>query len=319
MRVGLLVNPTAGKGRGAALGERARRRLVGAGHGVLDLSGPDLETARAMATSAMAAGAIDVLAVVGGDGLAHLGVNLCAATDVPLLIVAAGSGNDNARSLGLPVRDPEAAVDLLADGWIRAVDAGRTTTRADVGADLDQPPRWWLGVLGGGFDSVVTERAHRLRWPRGPMRYTLAVVLELPLFRPIPYAVTVDDVRIETRAMLVAVGNGPAFGGGMLVCPDASYDDGLLDVVILHQVSIPRFLTIYPQVFRGRHLAQPEVQVLRGRRVRLEAACIITQADGERFGALPLDLEVVPGALRVVVPRPAELSAGDAGRTGAPR
>ena len=132
MRVGLLVNPTAGKGRGAALGERARRRLVGAGHGVLDLSGPDLETARAMATSAMAAGAIDVLAVVGGDGLAHLGVNLCAATDVPLLIVAAGSGNDNARSLGLPVRDPEAAVDLLADGWIRAVDAGRTTTRADV-------------------------------------------------------------------------------------------------------------------------------------------------------------------------------------------
>ncbi|WP_295692488.1 diacylglycerol kinase family protein [Lapillicoccus sp.] len=302
-RVGLIVNPTAGKGQGAVLGERTRRRLVGTGQEVLDLSGRDLAEARAQAREAVEAGAVDVLAVVGGDGLAHLGVNLCAGTDVPLLIVAAGSGNDNARSLGLPVRDPEAAVDLLVDGQIRAIDAGRTTAGVDGGTDRDQSVRWWLGVLGGGFDSIVTERAHRLRWPRGPSRYTLAVALELPRFRAIPYAVTVDDVRIETEAMLVAVANGPAFGGGMLVCPDASYDDGLLDVLILHKVSTRRFLRIYPQVFRGRHVAQPEVQVLRGRRVRLEAAGIMTQADGERFEPLPLDVEVVQGALRVVCPR----------------
>ena len=276
---------------------------MGAGHDVDDLSGADLEEARRHATAAIEAGAIDVLAVVGGDGLAHLGVNLCAGTDVPLLIVAAGSGNDNARSLGLPMLDPEAAVDLLVDGRVRAVDAGRTTARVDSGADRDHSARWWLGVLGGGFDSIVTERAHRLRWPRGPMRYTVAMALELPLFSAIPYAVTVDDVRIETEAMLVAVANGPAFGGGMLVCPDASYDDGLLDVLLLHKVSTLRFLMIYPQVFRGTHVAQPEVQIVRGRRVRLEAAGVVTQADGERFERLPLDVEVVPGALRVVCPR----------------
>lgn len=297
-RVGLLVNPTAGKGRGAALGERARVRLVALGFEVHDLSGHDLDEARTHARAALHAGAIDVLAVVGGDGLAHLGVNLCAGTSVPLLIIAAGSGNDNARCLGLPVLDPEAAVDLLRGGRLRAVDAGRIVG-SEAGAEGQ---RWWLGVLGGGFDSIVTERAHRLRWPHGPMRYNVAVLLELPFFRAIPYVVLVDDVRIETTAMLVAVANGPAFGGGMLVCPDAAYDDGVFDVLVLHRVSPLKFLFIFPKVFRGRHVTHREVQIVRGRRVRLEAAGIMTQADGERFAPLPLEVEVVPGALLVVAP-----------------
>ncbi|MEP6800130.1 MAG: diacylglycerol kinase family protein [Lapillicoccus sp.] len=310
-RVGLLINPTAGKGRGAALGERARVRLVALGFEVHDLSGHDLDEARTRARAALDDGAIDVLAVVGGDGLAHLGVNLCAGTPVPLLLIAAGSGNDNARCLGLPVLDPEAAVDLLRGGRLRAVDAGRIV-ESDAGAEAGrivwsdagaEGQRWWLGVLGGGFDSIVTERAHRLRWPHGPMRYNVAVLLELPFFRAIPYVVQVDDVRIETTAMLVAVANGPAFGGGMLVCPDAAYDDGLFDVLVLHRVSILKFLFIFPKVFRGRHVTHREVQIVRGRRVRLEAAGIMTQADGERFAPLPLEVEVVPGALLVVVPR----------------
>jgi diacylglycerol kinase (ATP) len=112
--------------------------------------------------------------------------------------------------------------------------------------------------------------------------------------------VTVDGDRQETEAMLVAVANGPAFGGGMRLAPDASYDDGLLDVVILHRVSRAEFLRVFPQVFKGTHVTHPRVQVLRGRTVRLEAPHIVTQADGERFEPLPLDLEVVPGALTVV-------------------
>ena len=91
-----------------------------------------------------------------------------------------------------------------------------------------------------------------------------------------------------------------AFGGGMRVAPDASYDDGLLDVVILHRVSRAEFVRVFPRVFTGTHVTHPQVQVLRGRRIRLEAPGIITQADGERFEPLPLDLEVAPGALMVV-------------------
>jgi diacylglycerol kinase (ATP) len=292
-RVGLLTNPTAGRGRGAAYGVRAAAALRAAGHQVVDLSGPDAATAAETAREALDAAAVDVLTVVGGDGMVHLGANLCARRPTPMAVVAAGTGNDNARELGLPLRDPVAAAALVTAGGTRAVDLGRCVT-ARGGT------RWWIGVLGGGFDSVVNERAARMRWPRGPMRYNVAVARELPVFRPIPYHVTVDGEEIVTEAMLVAVANGPAFGGGMRVAPDASYDDGLLDVVILHRVSRAEFVRVFPRVFKGTHVTHPQVQLLRGRHVRLEAPGIVTQADGERFEPLPLDLEVVPGALTVV-------------------
>jgi diacylglycerol kinase (ATP) len=292
-RVGLLVNPTAGRGRGAAYGVQAAAALRAAGHELVDLSGRDEATAAGRARDALEADQIDVLAVVGGDGMVHLGANLCAGGPTPLAVVAAGTGNDNARELGLPVRDPHAAAALVTAGRTRPVDLGRCVTAAGV-------TRWWIGVLGGGFDSVVNERASRMRWPRGPMRYNVAVARELPVFRPIPYVVTVDDDRRETEAMLVAVANGPSFGGGMRVAPDALYDDGRLDVVILHRVSRAEFVRVFPRVFRGTHVSHPRVEILHGRRVRLEAQGIVTQADGERFEPLPLDLEVVPGALTVV-------------------
>ncbi len=294
--MGLIVNPTAGRGRGARAGARVGAALPAAGHHVQDLSGPDIESARANARAALAEGAVDVLAVVGGDGMVHLGANLTAGTGIPLAIVAAGSGNDNARELRLPVHDPDAAVALIDAGHTRIVDAGRCRTASGE-------VQWWVGVLGGGFDSVVLERATRWSWPQGAMRYNLAVLRELPTFRPIPYAVEVDGVRFETAAMLVAVANGPAFGGGMRVCPDARYDDGLFDVMILHAMSVAAFVRVFPSVFRGTHIGHPKVQILRGRRVRLESAGIMTQADGERFEPLPVDLELVPGALRIVAAR----------------
>jgi diacylglycerol kinase (ATP) len=292
-RVGLLTNPTAGRGRGAAYGVQAAAILRAAGHAIVDLSGPDEATAASRARKALDAYRIDVLTVVGGDGMVHLGANLCAGGTTPLAVVAAGTGNDNARELGLPVRDPAAAAALVSAGLTRPVDLGRVTTSAGL-------ERWWVGVLGGGFDSVVNERAARMRWPSGPMRYNVAVARELPVFRPIPYVVTVDGERRATEAMLVAVANGPAFGGGMRVAPQASYDDGLLDVVILHRVTRAEFVRVFPRVFKGTHVSHPRVEILRGRRVRLEAPGIVTQADGERFEPLPLDLEVVPGALNVV-------------------
>jgi diacylglycerol kinase (ATP) len=293
-RVGLLTNPTAGKGRGAVFGRRAAAALSAAGHTVLDLSGPDLATAAARAREARDAHTVDVLVVVGGDGMAHVGAGLCARTGLPLALVAAGTGNDNARELGLPVGNPEAAAALVTSGRVRTVDLGRCRSGGQE--------RWWLGVLGGGFDSVVAERAGRMTWPRGPMRYNLAIARELPTFRAIPYALTLDGRREETEAMLVAVANGPAFGGGMRVAPDALYDDGLLDVVVLHRVSRTQFLRVFPRVYAGTHTSHPQVEIRRARTVRLEAAGIVAQADGERFEALPLDLDVVPGALRVVAP-----------------
>jgi len=294
-RVALIVNPTSGKGVGRGLGEQTRALLHVAGHEVLDVSGRDYEQARDRGRDAVAAG-VETVVVVGGDGMVHLGVNLCAGTPTRLAVVAAGTGNDFARNLGLPVRDAPAAVALLTDGCTRSIDVGRV--RHGVAGE-----RWFGGVLGAGFDAVVNARAGRMSWPRGQMRYNLAVLRELPVFRPIPYAIELDGHRVETRAMLVAVANTTSFGGGMRVCPDADVTDGYLDVMIVHALSIPAFLRVFPKVYSGSHTTHPAVEIHRVRRVRLEAQGIRSQADGEAFAELPIDAEVVPGALRVLTPR----------------
>ncbi|NUO35837.1 MAG: diacylglycerol kinase [Dermatophilaceae bacterium] len=291
-RVALIVNPTSGKGVGRQLGAQARRLLAEAGHDVVDVSGETYQQARSQALAAVSEG-VDTVVVVGGDGMVHLGVNVCAGSSTRLAVVAAGTGNDFARNLGLPVRDATTAVSLLTDGCTREVDLGRVSH--GVAGE-----KWFGGVLGAGFDAVVNARAQRMTWPRGQMRYNLAVLRELPVFRPIPYAVELDGHRTETRAMLVAVANTTSFGGGMRVCPDADVADGLFDVMIVHALSVPAFLRVFPKVYSGSHTTHPAVEIRRARRVRLEARGIQSQADGESFAELPIDAEVVPGALRVV-------------------
>jgi diacylglycerol kinase (ATP) len=300
-RVGLVVNPTAGKNRGMALGLEVAQRMRNAGHEVLDLSDESYASARDRALGAIAQG-LDVLAVVGGDGMVHLGVELAAETRTTLAIVAAGTGNDVARGLGLPVHDPVRAADLVTTGTPRTIDAVRHV-------DTHGGRHWFVGVLGAGFDSVVNERANTWPWPKGKMRYNLAILRELPLFKAIPYVVTIDGVRHETRAMLVVVGNGPSYGGGMRVLPDASFDDGLLDVLLLHEISTVEFLRVFPKVFKGAHVDHPAVEIIRGRSVTLEADRIVAYADGERFAPLPITVEVVPGAVTVLAPSRASLNA----------
>ncbi len=290
-RVGLLVNRTSGRGRAAALGAALQHQLRTRGHTVVDLPASSAAEALAQARHAVAGRLVDALAVVGGDGTAHVGVNACALTGIPLAILPAGSGNDSARALGLVAGDVAGVAELLASASVRTVDAGRADGQ-----------RWWLGVLGAGFDAVVGERVLRMRRLHGRARYVAAVLRELPAFRGIRYTVHVDDARIDTEAMLVAVANGPSFGSGMRVCPDARMDDGRFDVLVLHRVSLVEFLRVFPRVYSGRHVDHPAVEVRRGQRVRLEADGVTAQADGERFGRLPLDLELVAGALQVVAP-----------------
>ena len=292
-RLGLMINPTSGKNTGAQVGQQALSLLRDAGVDVLDLSASDARSAVEQGRAAIESGAIDRLVAGGGDGMVHLGANLCAGTPVPLGVIAAGTGNDIARELGLPVRDAAASVQRILSGSTRQVDAARHTT-----ATGEQ--KWFLGVLAAGFDAVVNERANQLTWPKGPMRYNLAILRELPVFRAIPYTLVLDGERIDTEAMLVAVGNGPAYGGDMRVTPDAAFDDGLLDVLILRKISTFEFLRVFPRVFKGTHVSHHAVQIRRARTVSLEAKGIVSYADGERFAPLPMSMEVVPGALTVL-------------------
>jgi diacylglycerol kinase (ATP) len=288
------INPSASFGKGRGVGPAAVDALRRLGHDVVPLSEPDFPSLVDAARTALGGGA-DALVVVGGDGMVNLGVNLVAETATPLGIIPSGTGNDMARGLGIPVGDTAAAVRALERALAagpRVLDAGRVTSAAGT--------RWYACVLSAGFDSVVTERANRMRRPRGRARYTIALLLELARLRPVPYRLTIDGVAVEEQALLVCVGNNVSFGGGMRVTPDAVLDDGLLDALVVRPLSRTQFLRIFPRVFRGEHITDPRVSIVRGRRIRIEAARMVAYGDGERFGALPVDIDCVPGALRVL-------------------
>ena len=309
-RIGLVANPSAGKGRAAAAAPQLTGMLRARGHEILDLSADSAGAALAKALTAVASGSIDALAVLGGDGMAHLGVNACAGTEIPLAIVPAGTGNDIADSLGLArgnLLQAAAALDALQ---LRRIDAGRIVGGVDAIVDRSasgevpgsSPARAWFGgSVYAGFDAVVNARANQWRWPRGQMRYNLAILRELPVFRAIPYVIETDEQHIETEAMLVVVANVRSYGGGMRVAPDALPDDGLLDVLILHRLPRHEFIRVFPTVFSGGHVGHPAVELLQARRVSLEAHGIPVFADGEPFTRLPVTVEVVPGAVTMVV------------------
>lgn len=293
-RIGLLINPTAGKHRGEQVGTRIADLLEAGGRDVVDLTGLDASRAQTKALAAVESGDIDMLVVAGGDGAAGLGANICAGTDVPLGIVAVGTGNDNARELGLPVQDVDASVDRILNGQTRRMDLGR------VLGDDGQRVRDYLGVLSCGFDAVVNERANTMVWPRGPQRYNLAILRELPVFGSIRYQLTIDGAEREVDGMLVCIANGRAFGGGMKVAPAADVEDGLLDVVIVHDIPMSTFLSVFPKVFKGTHTSHPAVEIIRGARIHIATDRIVSYADGERVAPLPLTVEAAPGALLMV-------------------
>lgn len=306
-RVAVAVNPASGQGRGAAAGEAAIAALQAAGLGVDKLVGVDAADLRRLVLAALAVPQPpDALVMVGGDGMVHLGVGACIASSVPLGIVAAGTGNDVARAVGLPIGDPAAAVRAIVTGLGATGSPGPRRVIDVIHARSDDDQEWWFaGVLAAGFDAVVNERANGWTWPSGRARYVLAMLRELPLFRARAYTVTLDGETTRLKAMLVAVGNAPSYGGGMKVVPDAKLDDGLLDVLLVQEVSTFAFLRIFPRVYGGSHVHDPRVEVRRGRSVTLEVepyqgSTVVGYADGERLGPLPLTCTVLPGVLSVL-------------------
>ncbi|TXN29913.1 diacylglycerol kinase family protein [Lacisediminihabitans profunda] len=291
------INPSAAFGRGSAVGAQVVSALRTAGLEVTALSEPSFDALVAATRHALDLGT-SALVMVGGDGMVNLGANLLAGSSIPLGIVPSGTGNDTARGLGIPLDDTDAAIAVLLDALTRPP---RVIDAARVGAP-GGPQRWFVGVLAAGFDAVVNERANLMRWPRGRSRYTLALLRELAVLRPRRYRLVLDGVESQTDAMLVSVGNNTSLGGGMLVTPNALLDDGLLDVLVVQPLSRLAFLRIFPRVFKGTHLTDPRVAVHRARTVSIDSEGLVAYADGERIGPLPLEVEVVPGALRVLAP-----------------
>jgi diacylglycerol kinase (ATP) len=285
--IALLTNPTAGRGRATRVRDAALARLREAGLVVRNLHGRDVDEAADLAQQCVA-DEVEALVVCGGDGMVHLAAQAVATTPTALGIIPAGTGNDVARYFGIPRKDPLAAADLVIGGETRTIDLGRSGSR------------YFVTVLAAGFDAVVNERANRMTWPRGQLRYTLATLAELRVFEPLPYVLQLDDQQLSLDAMLVAVGNGPSFGGGLRITEGAVLDDGMLDVVIIKPMSKPGLVRTYPRLFKGTHVTHPQYEHHLARSVTVAAPGIVSYADGERFGPLPLTVECAPGALTVL-------------------
>ncbi|HWK19182.1 MAG TPA: diacylglycerol kinase family protein [Microbacteriaceae bacterium] len=312
-RLVVAINPNASFGKARDAGPRAVELLRAAGHEVRPLVAPTGTLLAERAREEVEAGA-DALVVVGGDGMVHLAANILAETDTPLGLIPTGTGNDLAKGLGLPEHSVEAAVEALLAALERepiVLDTG-IVEWGEAGA---RDSRRFVGAVSCGFDAIVNERANAMRHPKGQSRYTLAILRELVALRPIPYRIEFDGQVLELDGALVSVANNRSLGG-MLITPDASMTDGLLDLFVVRSLSRTAFLRIYPKVYRGEHVSDPRVQIIRASRIRVglrsdarsslrersEPTGIVGYADGERLGPLPVDVRVVPASLRCYAP-----------------
>jgi len=280
----VVVNPKAGLGAAASLATQVVGFLSSRGISYRMISPNSAAETRSLVRESLRSGKTTKLLSVGGDGLFHLLLQFAVEFNIPLAVAPGGTGNDFYRTLGW--FDHE-----ITDYLERLIST--EPTLVDVGVVDGE---YFGAVLSSGFDSVVNERANKMKWPKGPAKYNAAIALELPRFKAIEFKIFSDEKVLEVEAMLIAIGNGQSYGGGMRVCPDSDLHDGLFDVMILHPVSKFEFLKVFPTVYNGTHIEHPQVEVFRAKHIRIESRAV-AYADGERIGQLPVQVESLPQSL----------------------
>jgi YegS/Rv2252/BmrU family lipid kinase len=290
--VRLIVNPAAGGGRAARLVAEVEGTLRGRGATVVTTRTTSIAHARALAVEAHAAGALPV--TLSGDGLVGCVAGALAglgADEPPLMgVLPGGRGNDFARMVGIPSEVREAAA-LVLDG---------TPTPIDLGT-VDGAP--FVGIASLGFDSDANRIANDGPAWLGSLVYAYAALRALATYRHATFTVETDGQPRTFTGWSVAVANGSTYGGGMILAPGARLDDGLLDVVLTTATSRLRFLRTLPKIFKGAHVGEPSIELLRGAVVRVSAdRPFVVYADGDPIGALPASIGVLPAAVRVLLP-----------------
>lgn len=325
-RIAMLTNPAAGKGTAIRVADRAKQHLNELGVDVVAIQGSSAQASRELAGAMIADDRIDALVVCGGDGLIALALQEQAQSGKPLGIIPAGTGNDHAREYNIPT-DPEKAAEVIAAGFWTSTDLGRMHQYKPGSLDVYGTPHSgtadkltlptgertssaWFGTIAcAGFDSLVSDRTNKIRWPRGRNRYNVAIVMEFVNFHSIPTRIVLDpgeDTQriLDDNVTLCAMGNTRSYGGGMKICPDADHHDGLLDITVMGQLPKPKVALKFGKIFSGDIRGENGIQMYRARRVLIDMPGINGYADGDIFAPLPMEVEIVPGAGCYLVPRP---------------
>jgi YegS/Rv2252/BmrU family lipid kinase len=292
MPLALLVNPASAGGKALKLLPRVEQALD-ARRAVFRVQRTrGLEHGVEQALRAIEAGELPI--VMSGDGLLGAVGGAMAGSETPLGIVPGGRGNDLARVLGVP-SEPESAVATLFSGHSRRIDVGEANGKP------------FLGIVSVGFDSECNRLANEVKLIRSNLVYVYSLFRTLAGWKPARFTLRVDDERTRFTGYSVSVANNSTFGGGMRIAPDADLEDGLFDIVAVGDVGKLRYLANLPKVFKGTHIDEDEIRVFRASHLELSASRPFpVYADGEHLTDLPVSLRILPRALSVLVPAPAE-------------
>ena len=284
----LLVNPSSGGGRAKALLPRVEDELDKrhVAFRVERTRSPE----HAVDEALRAADLGEIPVVMSGDGLIGAIGGALVGTEVPLGIIPGGRGNDLARVLHIP-DDPAAAVGVVAAGHARTIDVGEVNGKR------------FLGIASVGFDSDCQDIANRTKVVRGRWVYAYSAVRALAAWKPARFTLRIGEENLRFTGWSVAAANSTTFGGGMRLAPEASLQDGEFDIVMVGESGKLRYISNLPKVFKGTHVENEEVRIVRARSLELSASRpFAVYADGERLTELPASLRVLPQALSVLAP-----------------
>ena len=292
-RICLIINPTAKSGAARQAAERVKALLAerGVRYAAWDTAYPGHATV--LAQKAAAEG-YDLIVSVGGDGTLRETALGVVHTEKVLGLIPCGTGNDYARTVGIPT-DVDKAVEILFDGETRTLDAGRANDEI------------FFNVAGFGFDVDVLDytEQYKSKSKNGSSAYVRGLLKALFGMKLRRSTITFEDGTEERNVLLIAAGNGRFFGGGMEVTPNADPMDGLLDICIIHDVDLIGIMTVLPKFMKGKHLGSHKYVTYRKERfcrVECEPASRI-EVDGERMPGTPVTFEILDKAIRVRVPK----------------
>lgn len=286
----VLVNPKAGSGRTLKILPHVEETLYQLPIDFRVVITERVSHAKKTAIQAIKQG--EFIAVMGGDGTARAVSDVVHQHNGVLALIPGGRGNDMVRMLKLPI-DPISACKVLAFGMETAIDLGK----------VNQQP--FLGICSLGFDSIANQLANRTRLLKGRAVYLYGGLKTLFNWKSIKFMVNIDGNEFEHNGYTVAVANSKNYGGGMYIAPNASIQDGLLDIVFIGDISKLRMIINVPRVFRGTHTKEHGFEVIRGRSVKIETDPKYTIfADGDAISGPPANIEIMPSALRVLVANP---------------
>lgn len=287
MKIFLIINPAAGKNKGAKAVEKAiplfRKTGIQFEMKTSEFSGHAIQLARDFDPARY-----DGIVAVGGDGTLFEVLNGLLKThpnfDLPIGQIPVGTGNSFIKDL--EIETMEDAVNKIAAGKTRKIDVGFFT--------YPEGEHYFINLLGTGFVANVAHRAGKYKM-LGPLSYVIGVFEEVVQLKSVPMEMTIDGKVYQRDFIFTEICNSTKTGGNMIMAPDARIDDGLLDVILLNKISKLNLLKVFPQIFKGTHITDSHVETFTGKQIKIvtESPQRLTP-DGEVFGYTPIEVSILP-------------------------